>query len=207
MRKITLVLIASLILTSYTPIRINLRGGSFGTKSMAMWELHKYRDTELLRKNPLCWCPYKSYLLVGAHVSISAKGNIHYLTIDRDLIKATQTDANYNRLKSKVYYGTPNQKVRQIYNFCRKTKYTPHMKTARDVLKDRKGDCAGIASAFYVLCKKNKIPVMYIIGWANGVCHAWNRVKIGNTWYWIDATHELYLSRKQFKGRSVMEMW
>lgn len=205
-----LLIVASLTLTAWAvPFqnRIDLHGGEFSTKSLALWELHKFKDTELLRKSPLCWCPFKSYLLVDRYVSVINKDNKNWLVISADLIELTKEDADYNKTHAKVYKGTTKEKVKKIYNYCKKTEYVAHVKTAKEVLETRQGDCAGIASAFYVLCKKNKIPVRYVIGWCDGECHAWNRVKIKGKWYWIDATLENWLSRKQYSGRTVMEIW
>lgn len=206
---ITVLLTASITLTSWVPLRdrVNLHGGRFSTKSMSLWELHRYKDTELLRKYPLCYAPFRAYLLVDEHVRIENRNNRNYLIIDTDLYKAVIHEARYNKYKAKRYKGTARQKVKKIYRYCRKTDYQIHVKFASDVFKYRRGDCAAIASAFYVLCKKNKIPVRYVIGWADGECHAWNRVKIQGRWYWVDATLGCWLSRKQFKGRSVMEIW
>lgn len=189
------------------PNRVDLHGGSFSTRSMALWELHKYKDTELLRKAPLCYAPFKSYLLVGQHVKVESKNNKNYLIIDTNLTELVKEDANYNKAHAIKYKGDDRTKVKKIYNYCLRTEYVIHVKYARDVFEKRQGDCAGIASAFYVMCRKNKIPVRYVIGWADNECHAWNRVKVNGKWYWIDATLECWLSRKQFEGRSVMEMW
>lgn len=205
-----LVLTASILLTSWAvPFRdrVNLHGGQFGTKSMSLWQLHRYKDTELMRRYPLSYAPFKSYLLVDEYVSVENKNNRNYLVISTDLYKAIIADAVYNKNHAKKYKGRTTVKVRKIYNYCTNTTYVAHVKTARDVFQYRRGDCAAISAAFYVMCKKNKIPVRYVIGWTTDGCHAWNRVKIGKKWYWIDATLEEYLSREQFEGRTVLEMW
>lgn len=211
MRKyIILLMTAMLILSSWAlpfSSRVDLHGGKFSTKSMSLWQLHKFKDTELLRKSPLCWCPFKSYVLVSNHVKIECDQNRNWLIIDTDLYEAVKADAYYNRTHAKKYKGKTKTKVKKIYKYCLATAYVKHVKTARDVLEHRQGDCAGVASAFYVLCKKNKIPVRYVIGWDGGECHAWNRVKIKGKWYWIDPTLGLWLNRDQYEGRTVMEMW
>ncbi len=205
---ITLFIVASLIFTAWAmPFSIDLHGGEFPTKSMALWQLHKFKYTQLLQTDPLCWCPFKSYLLVDRHVKVIDRANQNWIIVDEDLIALTKEDAEYNKAHAIKYKGKPKTRLKKIYRYCRRTGYVPHVKYARDVFEKRQGDCAGISSAFYVLCKKNHIPVKYVIGWADGECHAWNRVKIKRKWYWIDATHGLWLSRKQFKGRTVMEMW
>lgn len=195
------------LLTAPIADRINLHGCKVGTKRMSTWELYRYRDTELMRRYPLCYAPYKSYLLKEQYVTITNQNNRNYLIIKTDLYKAAIPDAKYNRRKAKIFKGTDRQKVRKIWRYCKQTTYIPHVKTASDVFRDRQGDCAAIASAFYVLCKKNKIPVRYVIGWTRDGCHAWNRVKVGGKWYWIDATLGHWLWRDQFEGRTVMEMW
>lgn len=208
-KLISLLLTASIVTTSWVPFRdrVDLHGGRFSTKSMSLWQLHKYKDTELMRKYPLCYAPFRSYLLVDRYVTIENRNNKNYLIIGTDLYRAVINEARYNKGKAKKYKGTARQKVKKIYRYCRKTDYEIHVKFASDVFKDRRGDCAAISSAFYVMCKKNKIPVRYVIGWAEGECHAWNRVKLNGKWYWIDATLGCWLSRKQFEHRTVMEMW
>ena len=66
-------------------------------------------------------------------------------------------------------------------------------------------NCSAFADLFYALCKAAKVPVRYIIGHADGGYHCWNRVRLKHTWYWIDCTWGLWLSRKLWKthGRIV----
>lgn len=199
-------LIAITILVLF-PFSVNLRGGHYLYKDRPLWRLEQYKYTELLRTEPLTWCPYKSYVLVDRYVTITNRNNYNVLSINADLIALTASDAAYNKAHAKRYRGKTKTKVKKIYRYCENTEYKIHVKYARNVFEQRQGDCAGISSAFYVLCKKNHIPVRYVIGFNGDVCHAWNRVKIGRKWYWIDATMSRYLSRKLWDGYSVMEMW
>ena len=199
------VLLITLIL-SY-PFSANPHGGEFPTISHSRWELTKYKYTELLRTEPLCWTPWESYVAVNRYVDIEVRDNIHWLIIGTDLTELIKADAEFNKSHARKYKGKPKTRLKKIYRYCHKTEYVAHVKTARDVFEKRQGDCAGISSAFYVLCKKNKIPCRYIIGWTDTGCHAWNRVKIGRKWYWIDCTQGKWISRKLWKGYSVMEMW
>lgn len=187
--------------------RVDLHGGQTTSKTMALWELERYKYTELLRREPLCWCPYKSYLLVDKYVEVRNENNKNVLSINADLIELTRDDAEYNKSHAPTYKGTTMQKVRKIYRYCRRTRYKAHVKYARDVFEDRTGDCAAIASAFYVLCRKNHIPVRYCIGWCEGDCHAFNRVKVGKKWYYIDAALGRWLWKPLYDGYTVMEMW
>ena len=163
----------------------------------------------MMRKYPFKWCPFRAYLAVRNNVSITNHDNKNWLEINADLINLLEDEAKANRKFAKAFKvnGNRKQKIKTIYKYCLKTKYTLHVKYASNVFNDRKGDCAAIASAFYVLCKAKDIPVRYVIGWDGTACHAWNRVKISGKWYWIDATKGKWLKRKQFSGRTVMEMW
>ena len=186
-----------------------MHGGAVSTKSHSLWELHRYKDTVLLRKSPCCWCPYKAYCVCFRYVEVYSDNNRNWLVIKADLVDILSGDAAYNKAFAKRFpvRGTRKHKVYQIYHWCERTRYVAHVKYARNVFETRTGDCAAIAAAFYVLCKAKQIPVRYVIGWTRSGCHAWNRVKVNGRWYWIDATQHEWLSRSQFDGRKVMEMW
>lgn len=190
-----------------SPFSVNLHGGHYLYKDRPLWRLEQYKYTTLLQTEPLTWCPYKSYVLVEKYVVVRNHRNYNTLDINADLIELTKDDVLYNRTHAKRYKGKTKTKVKKIYRYCEKTKYKIHVKYAKDVFLKRQGDCAGISEAFYVLCKKNKIPVRYVIGWNDNVCHAWNRVKLKGKWYWVDATMGLWLSKELWKGYSVMESW
>lgn len=181
--------------------------GDLSVKDVPLWKLHQYKYTELLRLEPFSWCPYKSYLVIDKYVEVKDKDNTNHLIVKADLIALVKADADYNKSHAKKYKGKAKTRLKKIYNYCRKTEYVSHVKTARDVFERRQGDCAGISSAFYVLCKKNGIPVRYVIGWTETNCHAWNKVKVNGKWYWCDATLGYFMKRKLPKGWSVMEMW
>ena len=186
-----------------------LRGGAVSTTAHTQWWLYRYRDVTLMRKAPMCWCPFKAYLAVQKNVTVTCENNKNVLKINADLIGLLEDEAKANKKFAKSFKvkGSRKQKVRMIYNYCKDTTYVAHVKYASNVFNDRKGDCAGIASAFYVLCKAKKIPVRYVIGWDGKYCHAWNRVKINKKWYWIDATSGKWLKRKQYSGRTIMSIW
>lgn len=213
-KVITALTISILLLIPQTAsLDVDLSGGAVPTKSHAIWQLYQYKYTTLLRMKPLIWCPYKAYTLIDRYVHVYGRGNENWISVDADLIALTKEDADFNKhfakqfAQSHLKAKSRKKQVRRIYNYCRKTKYVIHTKYARDVFTKREGDCAGIASAFYVLCKAKGIPVRYVIGWDGNACHAWNRVKLSKRWYWIDATAGKWLKRKQYSGRTVMEMW
>ena len=181
--------------------------GEIGFVDTPLWQLHKYKYTTLLRLEPFSWCPYKSYLVIDKYVQITDKDNRNCIIVKADITRLVRDDAEYNKSHAHKYKGKPKARLRKIYRYCNKTKYVPHIKTARQVFETRQGDCAGIASAFYVLCKRNKIPCRYIIGWNTDGCHAWNRVRIKGKWYYVDATLGIYMKRKLPKGWTIMEQW
>lgn len=184
-----------------------LHVGDLSVKDAPLWQLHKYKYTTLLQTEPFCWCPYKSYLIIDKYVEVRDRNNTNHIIINADIVALVKDDAEYNKSHAKRYKGKPKTRLKKIYRYCRRTEYVAHVKTAREVFERRQGDCAGISSAFYVLCKANKIPCRYIIGWTTDSCHAWNRVKVSGKWYYVDATKGLWLRRKLPKGWSVMEMW
>ena len=186
-----------------------LTGGVVYCKNHSIWQLYQYKDTKLLQKDPFSWCPWLSYLTINQNVTIEDRNNQNCICINANIKNLVSADAKYNRKFSRKFKasGSTRQKVRKIYNWCKNTEYAAHVKTAREVFTTHTGDCAGIAAAFYVLCKGKKIPVRYVIGWTEDSCHAWNQVKISDKWYWIDCTYGYWLSAKQFTGRKVMEVW
>lgn len=198
--------IATVLLILF-PFSINLHGGHYQYRDRPLWRLEQYKYTTLLQTEPLTWCPFKSYTLVERYVVVRNHRNYNTLDINADLIELTKADVAYNKAHAKRYKGKAKTKVKKIYRYCERTEYKIHVKYARNVFETRQGDCAGISSAFYVLCKKNRIPVRYVIGFNGNVCHAWNRVKIKGKWYWIDCTMSRYLSRTLWDGYSVMEIW
>lgn len=189
--------------------RVRLTGGQFGFKSVSLWELHQYKDTTMMRRYPLSYCPYHAYLEVWHHVHIFSGENRNWLVIDTDLSNNLSAEATFNRNFAKQFRvsGNRKHKVWTIYRWCFRIPYTLGKKFAYDAFTSHQADCAGKSAAFYVLCKAHKIPVRYVIGWTKGACHAWNQVKIGGRWYWIDCTYGYWLERTQFDGRTVMEMW
>ena len=87
---------------------------------------------------------------------MDVRNNQSALIIDANLKALLGDEANYNKKFASDYAVTGEavkEKIRQIYRYCKATVYTEHTKTARDVFSKRQGDCSGIASAFYVLCK------------------------------------------------------
>lgn len=60
-----------------------------------------------------------------------------------------------------------------------------------EVLKTGQAVCGGYASLFKQLCASAGIKCEYVVGCHHGdpncmPCHAWNKVQLNGTWYWVD---------------------
>lgn len=83
-------------------------------------------------------------------------------------------------------------KVKKIHDYIAKKisyDYSLSRFTAYDGLVSSKHStvCQGYANLFYKMCTDAGIPCRIILGNANGP-HAWNLVKIGTKWYFVDVT-------------------
>lgn len=123
-------------------------------------------------------------------------------------------------IKSQGYSGlTESQVVFRLNAYLRdKTNYDYSFAdisyTPKGILYNRKAVFAGYADFFKMVCDNMNIPCQYISGLAdNGVeigGHAWNRVKLGGTWYYIDTcwnaclkNNNYYLSRTLWSDHTV----
>ena len=89
------------------------------------------------------------------------------------------------------------EKVRTIYDYiCSHTSYdfqglnTDTAFTAYSILVKGKGTCEGYSKAVYRLMREAGIDCRRIIGNSkkSSMGHAWNIVRIGKVWYYVDAT-------------------
>lgn len=89
---------------------------------------------------------------------------------------------------------------------CQTTIYDltkPHIHTALGVLATGYGVCDGIAKAFKLCCDEMSIDCICALGKAKRTVesdqygpHCWNKVRIADKWYNLDATFDLSLSQK-----------
>ena len=61
--------------------------------------------------------------------------------------------------------------------------------TAYAALIQKTAVCQGYASLFYRMAHEAGLSVRIVIGLVDGEAHAWNMVKIGDLYYYVDATH------------------
>ena len=65
----------------------------------------------------------------------------------------------------------------------------PDSQTITSVFVNNKSVCSGYSKAFLYLCQKVGIECAFVAGYTNNDnTHAWNLVKIGNNYYWVDTT-------------------
>ena len=96
----------------------------------------------------------------------------------------------YDWITNNVSYDYDN-----LYNEENKTKYT-----AYGALTDGKAVCQGFANLFYRMCMDNGIDCRIVTGDANG-SHAWNIVKVGTAYYYVDATWDCKVIEDTTNGR------
>lgn len=92
----------------------------------------------------------------------------------------------------KMYKGKSKVKrMKAILKYIAKNcsyKETAYDQTAYGVFVKKKAVCAGYSKAFKVLCDRFKIPCIIVPAKSNSVDHAFNYVKLGKNWYYVDPT-------------------
>lgn len=84
---------------------------------------------------------------------------------------------------------TDLEKTASIYSWLADTIVrTTGRDTAYEALVDKRADCFGIAAAFRAIAQKAGLECVPVRGTYASKEHAWNAVKIGETWYYVDAS-------------------
>ena len=94
---------------------------------------------------------------------------------------------------------TQREKFRAIYSFCsRRIIYNyllalspskEHRTNVDLVLVKRKGICLDYAALMACMLRSQGIPTQVVIGYTDGVYHAWNKVFLDGKWYRCDAIY------------------
>ena len=191
-----------------------ITGGTVTSQVLAVWELEKYKETQLPKKYPFCYCPWESYVAIDRYITIEARPKTNAFIIDKALYETVDPIAEQTRTEAKAILkrigvkGKTKADYLKIRKYVRGGKDIKGVKTALGFFQNYGGDCCGYASAVYVLCKAQGIPVRFVIGSWLGRLHAWNRVKLGGVWYWADETIEIPLEKKLESGYyGVMVSW
>lgn len=189
-------------------------GGTVTSQVLAIWELEKYKETQLPKKYPFIYAPWESYVAIDRYVTIEARPKTNAFIIDPNLYETVEPIAKQTRAEAKAVLKRIGVKGKTKADYMKIRKYVrggsdiKGVKTALGFFENYGGDCCGHSSAVYVLCKCQGIPVRFVIGSYLGNLHAWNKVKLNGVWYWVDETYEFPLERKLEQGYyGVMVMW
>ena len=167
----------------------------------------------LIPKSELKWSSYHAYhcLLYWNGDKITYSGSRI-----RQTLKACEGNKKWaKRIVKKLHLMRypVKKRVRKIYDYIYwEYDYDQRYVWLEQARKSGWANCSAYADLFYALCKASKVPVRYVIGWAdNGTTatwHSWNRVRIKKRWYWIDCTWDYWLSRKLWRSHSrIIEEW
>lgn len=189
-------------------------GGTVRTQAFSQWEIYKWAEEKLPTKYPFRYAPWQTYANMEKYVFVSSDKAHNTLTVKPDFYRLIRPEADANRTKARRILraykvrGKGKAAVKKIRKYVRKGKYKAGIKSASGFFDSHSGDCAAHASAIYVLCKVQGVPVRYCIGSMDGELHAWNRVKACGKWYWVDETLDMPMSRRLWDGyKKPMEMW
>lgn len=180
---------------------------------LALWALIDSLSAGITRpvipKSELKWSSYHAYHSIlywdGDKVTYS-------MSRIRQTLKACEANKRWakkmvKRLKLKKC--SVRKKVSRIFTYITEGyEYDSAYIWLEQARRSGAANCSAFADLFYALCKAAKVPVRYIIGQADGGYHCWNRIRLKHTWYWIDCTWGLWLSKKLWKthGR-ITEEW
>lgn len=81
--------------------------------------------------------------------------------------------------------------------------YKAGMHNLYDVLKNSEGNCDAYAQLTQAICDCAGIECKYVTGYIPEGYHAWNRIKLNNTWYYADFTHDKKLSENIWQGYDI----
>lgn len=174
--------------------------------------VHAYTKP-VIRYSELSWSSYRAYHSIKQW-RYDNDEMIVYMGKLRTTLRLGQTNKQWAKRKVRKWMKYPVRKrVRRIFDYVTENyEYDSDIVWLEDARRVGRANCSAFADLFYVLCKASKIPVQYIIGWANNGqsawWHSWNRVKIKKKWYWIDCTWGHWISRKLWRTHSrIIEEW
>ena len=172
-------------------------------------EYVKYSDIYEIDLGYLGWTDYYEFNKVrtainNTYFEYTWGLNISYSAIDGNEYRlyATESRKEYNeniaikemviKAANNCVYSGMNEReaVVAINNYvCRYLTYDNNAIGLYQALKEGRAICGGYASMFNAICRYAGIECYEESGYASsGVPHAWNKVKIGNEWYYVDPT-------------------
>lgn len=193
--------------TQYTPFFMTeLNAPGFSAKNQAL--VNKMWDAIRTNSNSeVTICGYNSVGNIGAIQNAVANGayafegtpsvgmiwgnNVLYAQDARNQL--AKNEQYIKKAKSMASgYVNSNMSTKQKVNgfltaITRNLRYQSLASTPNDVFNKKVGNCEGYSKLFHAMCLAYKIPCVKVSGTADGDNHMWNRVKIGSTWYYVDA--------------------
>lgn len=133
-------------------------------------------------------------MLAAIQISTDVADAAESLTLQPSFMNVKQKDKAY--LRQIIKTETKNckndlEKVKAIHDWMVKnisydTTYRQH--NASDTLNNKVAVCSGYSTLFWNFMKEMGIPCEIVLGYSRGSSHAWNEVKLGGKWYYIDVT-------------------
>jgi hypothetical protein len=148
---------------------------------------------------------YDSYTFNIDKISATSRGKTATLTFTYNMTEKTYkagiaaADEAYAELEAT--FGKKDNtatKVKKIHDFiAKRVEYdidAPNSFNVIGVFKNGKAKCDGYANAFNYLAEKAGIETVFTAGFpavkTDNTGHAWNKVKIGKSWYVVDITND-----------------
>ena len=126
--------------------------------------------------------PHISYLYPNQYVDYTETSKA--VAKAADLCKGLETE----REKFKAIYNFCSRRI--VYNYQLALTPSKERNTSVDkVLDERKGICLDYAVLMACMLRSQGIPTQVVIGHADGIYHAWNKVLLDGKWYRCDATY------------------
>ena len=161
----------------------------------------------VIRNSELKWSSYHAY-----HCILYWNGDAVTFSNSRvrQTLKACALNKRWAKRKVKRWMKySPKKRVRKIFDYITDSyEYDRDYVWLEQARGHGKANCSAYADMFYALCKAARIPVRYVMGWAGGGWHCWNRVKIKKKWYWVDCTWGRWISKKLWSDHGrIIEEW
>lgn len=136
-------------------------------------------------------------------LSIHINEVLDQLNIEKLPSEYEKVTAIYNYICDNITYDYEN-----LYDETYLLKYSAYA-----AMVNKTAVCQGYATLFYAMAEQSGLDARVITGQSNGVNHAWNIVKIGDYYYYLDSTwdagqeeYSYYLKcEENFKGHDIGE--
>ena len=178
--------------------------------SLSLPECQYYLDQLIYNTTVLKYATYHTYKTLKETDAIRLKQGKTYCVFvvngaDLSALVAeclgNRDQANKVIKKLGITAATPARKaINQIKEYLYYFPHDDNFKWANGLFHGIGGNCAAYASAFKTIMNLLGYPCEFLIGWTDGYCHAWNRVKISGVWFYIDLICDMRLSQTLWKA-------